>query len=256
MLVAASLGVGVEQAVNYLAEAAVAHNLDASALLSALWGVSLQMTPNSDEAKKLFSLISLIHARNIIDKSTLLADLPEWVAQGAGLMEIAAFERRTARVYTKINYEQSKYSLLRENNEGYAKLTLLLINMRDTHNIDSIWHRMMDLVGNFDLDPDRVLDLVIEARVHNPATRNYLRLLRNFRRESITAVLGNKMRMVKGKPIDAALFEKTVYVGPMETFDAGNGEELEQAVSPHLVSLCAELIKQEILTYQDMVPYL
>lgn len=114
----------------------------------------------------------------------------------------------------------------------------------------------MDLVGNFDLDPDRVLDLVIEARVHNPDTRNYLRLLRNFRRESITAVLGNKMRMVKGKPIDAALFEKTVYVGPMETFDAGNGEELEQAVSPHLVSLCAELIKQEILTYQDMIPYL
>lgn len=86
MLVAASLGVGVDQAVNYLAEAVVAHHLDASALLAALWGVSLQMTPNSEEAKKLFSLISLIHARNIIDKCTLLADLPEWVAQGAGLM--------------------------------------------------------------------------------------------------------------------------------------------------------------------------
>lgn len=128
--------------------------------------------------------------------------------------------------------------------------------MRDTHNIDSIWHRMMDLVGNFDLDPDRVLDLVIEARVHNPATRNYLRLLRNFRRESITAVLGNKLRMIKGKAIEAALFEKTTYVGPMETLDVENGEEIEQAVSPHLLTLCAELIKQEILTYQDMIPYL
>lgn len=98
--------------------------------------------------------------------------------------------------------------------------------MRDTHHIDSIWHRMMDLVGNFDLDPDRVLDLIIEARVHNPDTRNYLKLLRNFRRESITAVLGNKLRMIKGKPIDAALFEKATYVGPMDNLDASRGEEL------------------------------
>jgi hypothetical protein len=65
---------------------------------------------------------------------------------------------------------------------------------------------MLDLVGNFDLDPDRVLDLIIEARVHNHSTNNYLKLLRNFRRESITAVLGNKLRQLKGKPIDAALF--------------------------------------------------
>ena len=49
------------------------------------------MNASSEEAKKLFSLISIIHARNIIDKSQLLADLPEWVAQAAGLIEGPAF---------------------------------------------------------------------------------------------------------------------------------------------------------------------
>jgi hypothetical protein len=45
------------------------------------------MNETSEEAKKLFGLISILHARNIIDKSQLLADLPEWVGQGAGLIE-------------------------------------------------------------------------------------------------------------------------------------------------------------------------
>lgn len=65
---------------------------------------------------------------------------------------------------------------------------------------------MLDLVGNFDLDPDRVLDLIIEARVHNHTTNNYLKLLNQFRRESITAVLGNKLKLVKGKAVESSLF--------------------------------------------------
>ncbi len=85
-------------------------------------------------------------------------------------------------------------------------MTLLLINLRDSHPIESVWHRMLDLVGNFDLDPDRVLDLIIEARVHNPTTHHYIKLLNHFRRESITAILGNKLKLVKGKSIDSSLF--------------------------------------------------
>jgi hypothetical protein len=65
---------------------------------------------------------------------------------------------------------------------------------------------MLDLVGNFDLDPDRVLDLIIEARVHNHTTNHYLKLLNQFRRESITVILGNKLKLVKGKNIDNSLF--------------------------------------------------
>lgn len=94
-------------------------------------------------------------------------------------------------------------------------MTLLLINIQDSHDLEAIWHRMLDLVGNYDLDPDRVLDLVIEARVHNYSTNSYLTLLNNFRKESISVVLGNKLRTVKGKPIEQSHFEKLVYEGPM-----------------------------------------
>lgn len=72
--------------------------------MSALWGVSLQLAPGSDEGKRLTNLVGVLHARNMVDRGQLLTDLPDWVVQGAGLVEGAAAERRVARVYTKINY--------------------------------------------------------------------------------------------------------------------------------------------------------
>jgi THO complex subunit 2 len=104
---------------------------------------------------------------------------------------------------------------MRENNEGYAKLTLLLINLRDNHDINAVWKKIVSLVGNFDLDPDRVLDLIVEARMQNNSTRNYLKILTNFRRESITVILGNKLKLIKGKPIEASVYEKITYAGPI-----------------------------------------
>lgn len=94
-------------------------------------------------------------------------------------------------------------------------MALLLANLRDSHDINRTWQRMLDIVGNFDLDPDRVLDLLVEARIRNHTTGGYLRLLDNFQRESIATVLGNKLKLFKGKAIEAAVFEKVVYAGPL-----------------------------------------
>lgn len=116
MLLAAYLASGSDAAANYLGESSVSKTLDPGALLSALWGLSLQVAAGSEDGKRLTTLVGLLNARNIVDRTQLLTDLPDWVVQGAGLVEAKASERRLNRVYTKINYEQSKHSLLRENN--------------------------------------------------------------------------------------------------------------------------------------------
>ena len=33
--------------------------------------------------------------------------------------------------------------------------------MKNTHEVQAIWKKILSLVGNFDLDPDRVLDLIV-----------------------------------------------------------------------------------------------
>ena len=50
-------------------------------------------------------------------------------------MEQQQIDKKTQRIYTKINYEQHKYSLLKESNEGYAKLLLLLVNLTDAYEV-------------------------------------------------------------------------------------------------------------------------
>jgi len=62
--------------VQHLGESATNHTLDSCSLLAAIWAVSLQADPKGEEAKKIFNLVILIQARNIVDRSQLLADLP------------------------------------------------------------------------------------------------------------------------------------------------------------------------------------
>ncbi len=71
--------------------------------------------------------------------------------------------KKAQKAYTKFYYEQNKYSLIRENNEGYAKLSLFLITLNNLHSIEAIWDKILCYVGNFDIDPDRVLDLLVES---------------------------------------------------------------------------------------------
>jgi hypothetical protein len=62
--------------VQHLGEAASNRTLDSSSLLAAIWAVSLQVDQKGEEAKKIYNLVVLIQARNIVDRSQLLADLP------------------------------------------------------------------------------------------------------------------------------------------------------------------------------------
>ncbi|KAL3916275.1 MAG: hypothetical protein SGILL_005249 [Bacillariaceae sp.] len=66
---------------------------------------------------------------------------------------------------TSHNYKQSKFNLLQEESEGYSKVVQLLTNLTSTDSTTcseqqetSLLHR---LIGTFDLDPHRVLDLAL-----------------------------------------------------------------------------------------------
>lgn len=101
----------------------------------------------------------------MVDRAFLLRGLPENVIDGAGLEKRQTLEKKAQRAYTKFYYDQKKHNLLRENNEGWARLCLLLASMSQAHEYEVVWNKILSLIGNFDLDPDRVLDLLIESYV-------------------------------------------------------------------------------------------
>ena len=69
---------------------------------------------------------------------------------------------------TKLVYNQQKYNLLREESEGYAKVLTVLNNFGSTALSErctpDVVVALQSLIGCFDLDPNRVFDLVLDRR--------------------------------------------------------------------------------------------
>lgn len=84
--------------------------------------------------------------------------------------------------------------MLKESNEGYSKVILLLTGLKDRQDNQSIWKKVLELVGNFDLDPDRVLDLIVDARLMSNNDSHFIPLLRQFNKNSVTLVIGNRLK--------------------------------------------------------------
>jgi THO complex subunit 2 len=87
------------------------------------------------------------------------------------------FKKKEVRVNTKVVYNQQKFNLLREESEGYAKVLTVLNNGGDAAlsaaTLPAVVRALQALIGFFDLDPNRVFDLVLDR--YGPARRTLLR---------------------------------------------------------------------------------
>ena len=77
------------------------------------------------------------------------------------------FPRKTIRVFTNLIYKQQKYNLLREESEGYSKLITEFFTSSYSPSplevVDKTLDNVKALVGAFDLDPGRVLDVLLDT---------------------------------------------------------------------------------------------
>lgn len=164
----------------------------ADALGDALWTVGLQLADDKDAGEAAIKDAksgkggkdgagSARGWQAVADLTRALAALPPFKDSGAlerslepellaaaGLVTSAeSFEKKLKKVNTDAVYRQQKYNLLREETEGYAKLVVLLGTLT-TAGLAEALKAMRSLIGFFDLDPNRVLSLVLEAYECDP----------------------------------------------------------------------------------------
>ena len=87
------------------------------------------------------------------------------------------------------SYKQQKFNLFREESEGFAKaITELNQNFTVTKlTAEQLYDRLMALIGYFDIDPNRMLDLVIESfENHVEHSKIYVSLLHLLHFDKIT----------------------------------------------------------------------
>jgi THO complex subunit 2 len=164
-----------------------------------LWLVGMEVeNKDSDEWGKLCTLVKVIAGEDLVSVQALKTVLEADLLQGGGLVEDAtAFTKKIVKMNTKNLYTQQKYNLLSEESEGYAKLITLLGSLTQD-NVDSTIQDMRALIGYFDLDPNRVFDLVLENFEMNPEV-DHFKLIDQFRASNLAHILGFKFQFYVGE---------------------------------------------------------
>lgn len=229
-----------------------------------IWMLGTQL--NGDASKeeswhRLCLLVKEISNSNTIDQTTLKINLDIPLLVGAGL---AKDEKTTqtmlVRINTRILYKQQKYNILREETEGYSKLLTVLAafpvpapvpgpsqvsspvpgSAQVPQAADCSEHirNVFSLIGQFDLDPNRVVDLILDALEQQPWNPSFLTLLQHFRRSSIVHLLG---------------FKFTMYHSSRAT---GKGTVTVRYTPMSLYALAAVLVGGTLVSVAELLPYL
>uniref|UniRef100_A0A671QYV6 THO complex subunit 2 n=1 Tax=Sinocyclocheilus anshuiensis TaxID=1608454 RepID=A0A671QYV6_9TELE len=89
---------------------------------------------------------------------------PETLESLGLIKQAQQFNQKIVKIKTKLFYKQQKFNLLREENEGYAKL-IAELGQDLMGNLTShlVLENIKSLIGCFNLDPNRVLDIILEV---------------------------------------------------------------------------------------------
>lgn len=94
------------------------------------------------------------------------------------------------------SYKQQKFNLFREESEGYAKLVSELSQPTSENSVSCMTRVIPCLVGRFNLDPNRVIDLVLEAFECQPNCKFFIPVLESLKPspETICEIIGFKLQ--------------------------------------------------------------
>ena len=129
-----------------------------------------------------------------IDGVLLKTTLGLKLLAGAGLItDEKIHERKTKKILTGLVYKQQKYNLLREETEGYSKLAVVLCSIPSyPEDVSQCVRQVLSLIGRFELDPNRALDVILDAFEQQIWNLSFLQLLKLFSRNNIPHILGFK----------------------------------------------------------------
>eukprot|EP01129_Flabellula_baltica_P006834 TRINITY_DN2607_c0_g1_i2.p1 TRINITY_DN2607_c0_g1~~TRINITY_DN2607_c0_g1_i2.p1 ORF type:complete len:1167 (+),score=225.16 TRINITY_DN2607_c0_g1_i2:17-3517(+) len=170
-------------------------------VIDCLFLMETMFSSQSDVLKRLGQFILVLKDNNILGVVNLIKRISPELLYDSKIMGISP-KKLSGIIQRQITSEkilQKKYNLLREESEGYAKLiTELNTDFIDTN--DVLQH-IYSLIGTFDLDPNRVGDLILDSFERNVNNLSYLELLSCFPTLNIAPLIGSKFNAYENAKI-------------------------------------------------------
>ncbi|KAJ9546923.1 LOW QUALITY PROTEIN: hypothetical protein OSB04_019466 [Centaurea solstitialis] len=158
----------------------------------------------------------------------LIGSLQEEFLWDSEMIKIKAADLKSkeVRVNTRLLYQQTKFNLLREESEGYAKLVTLLCQGSEvcSQNTSAATVGIIkSLIGHFNLDPNRVFDIVLECFELQPDNNAFLNLIPIFPKSNASQILGFKFqyyqRLEVNSTVPFGLYQLTAILVKKEFID-------------------------------------
>jgi THO complex subunit 2 len=105
------------------------------------------------------NLVQVPHRANFWGKCQ--KNLDPSLLDASGLASETELLKKLRMHNTQLHYKQQKYNLLQEESEGYSKVLQFLTTGSGTDAVERR-ARLRQLIGTFELDPNRVLDLLVD----------------------------------------------------------------------------------------------
>ncbi|RHY96056.1 hypothetical protein DYB35_002031, partial [Aphanomyces astaci] len=203
-----------QEVLDALVEAGLGNNEAATATLAdVLWVISNQAERMRDQGNgkewvNMCALVGEIHSRALVPPATLKSVLELEILHEAGISSepTATIMKKVVRINTRNLYTQNKFNLLKEESEGFAKVLCLLHSDITCETLQASKQNLLSLIGTtwyFDLDPNRVLDLVLDAYEVHYTNECFMELLTEFKVDGIAHVLGFKFQFYARQNIPA-----------------------------------------------------
>ncbi|KAJ3173709.1 THO complex subunit 2 [Geranomyces variabilis] len=247
-----------------------------SVLVDTMWLLDQQTQPTDDgvppERTKLLEIVKSLISKNFIPEIILRERLEIDFQAAVGLInDPKGLAKKEVRMRTSMLYVQTKYNLLREEPEGFSKLvTELFRNLPPLFDCHEPSHggarltkeeatkrraaaveeraqvamqNIRSLIGYFDLDPNRVLDLILDSFTANIADHwdFFVRLLEisPWRAKGSTKEPMSMCGQILG-------FKFDWYRGPTST----------KKTPEALIFVAAVMIKHGLVSLSDLYPHL
>jgi hypothetical protein len=163
-------------------------------ICDALWLIGLDWDLlTADQQTNYAGAVKMLIGWRLITELECLTQLDERPLSACELVDSQIlFTKRVRRIRTKLVYMQQKYNLLREENEGYSRLLMIL-----TSDCSNKLEMVQKTAGVFDLDPCRVVDIVLDLMEQDPMNADLLAIVKLLKPTSIAQLIGFKLTHIK-----------------------------------------------------------